>query len=235
MFKIALGAGHGINTTGKRCMKALDKNETREWWLNNRICDKVESLLKSYTGYDLLRLDDSDDGKDDIALASRVKLANSFEADFYLSIHHNAGIDGGNGGGIMAYSYPGSAKGKEWRDALYDELIKKTGLKGNRSSPKQTANFYVLVHSAMPAALLELGYMDSKTDVPVILTESYADKCANAIVNVLVKRGGLTKKATETSGTLYKVQVGAFSKKANAEALRNKLNTNGYQAYIVKV
>lgn len=234
MFKIALGAGHGINTTGKRCMKALDKKETREWWLNDRICDKVESLLKSYTGYALLRLDDSDDGKDDVALASRVKLANDFGADFYLSIHHNAGINGGSGGGIMAYSYPGSAKGKEWRDALYNELIKETGLKGNRSNPKQTANFYILAHSKMPAVLLELGFMDSKTDVPIILSESYADKCANAIVNILVKRGKLAKKDSGAKDTLYKVQVGAFNKKANAEALNAKLKANGYQSYIVK-
>ena len=39
MFKIALNAGHYLNTAGKRCLKKLDKNETREWVLNNRICD----------------------------------------------------------------------------------------------------------------------------------------------------------------------------------------------------
>ena len=47
-FKIALSAGHGKNTAGKRCKKSLDPNETREWVLNNRIADKVENLLKSY-------------------------------------------------------------------------------------------------------------------------------------------------------------------------------------------
>jgi hypothetical protein len=49
----------------------------------------------------------------------------------------------------------------------------------------------------MPAVLLELGFMDSKTDVPVILTEDYADKCATAIVEVVVKRGNLKKKPLE--------------------------------------
>ena len=43
----------------------------------------------------------------------------------------------------------------------------------------------------MPAVLLELGFMDSRTDVPVILTEEFADRCAGAIVKVLVQRGGL--------------------------------------------
>ena len=50
----------------------------------------------------------------------------------------------------------------------------------------------------MPAVLLELGFMDSKTDVPIILTEDYANKCAKAIVEVIVAKGGLTKKQVET-------------------------------------
>jgi len=236
MFKIALGAGHGLNTAGKRCLKTLDKNETREWWLNDRICDYVESYLKDYTGYELLRLDDSDDGKDDVALATRTNKANNWGADFYLSIHHNAGANGTAAGGIEAYSYTSaSAASVAWRDALYDELIAQTGLKGNRAKPKATANFYVLKHTKMPAVLLELGYMDSKTDVPIVLTNDYAQKCAKAIVKVLVKRGGLTKKAAEPeTDILYKVQVGAFSQKENAEKLKAELASKGYPVYMVR-
>ena len=29
---IAISAGHGYNTAGKRCLKKLDANETREWF-----------------------------------------------------------------------------------------------------------------------------------------------------------------------------------------------------------
>ena len=237
MFKLALSAGHGINTEGKRCMKAIDPNETREWWLNNRICDYVESYLKDYEGYTILRLDDSDDGKDNPALETRVKSANNWGADFYLSVHHNAGVNGGSGGGIMAFTAPSaSATSVAWRNELYDALIKHTGLKGNRSQPKAEGNYYVLKNTKMPAVLLELGFMDSKTDVPVILTDSYAQNCAKAIVEVLVARGKLTKKAVPSPTTaLYKVQVGAFSKKENADKLLAELKSKGYQGYIVKV
>lgn len=234
MFKIALGAGHGINTAGKRCLKSLDRNETREWWLNDRICDLIESELKSYSGYELTRLDDSDDGMDDVSLETRVNKANTVDADFYLSIHHNAGANGTAAGGIVAYTHPqSSAASVEWRDELYDALIAETGLKGNRANPKATANYYVLRKTKMPAVLLELGFMDSKTDVPVILTEDYAKKCARAIVSVIVKRGGLKKKEIKAD-TMYKVQVGAFSNEANAERLKAELVKKGYQAYVVK-
>ena len=230
MFKLALGAGHGINISGKRCLKSIDPNETREWWLNDRVCDYVEEYLNEYEGYELLRLDDSDDGMDNVALADRVKSANSWGADFYLSVHHNAGMNGGSGGGIVAYSHPQSSKESvEWRDELYDTLIGHTGLKGNRAVPKATSNLYVLRETKMPAVLLELGFMDSTTDVPVILTDEYARGCAAAIVDVIVKRAGLTKKPT----TIYKVQVGAFSKKENADRLKAELEGKGYKAYII--
>jgi N-acetylmuramoyl-L-alanine amidase len=234
MFKIALNAGHGLNTAGKRCLKTLDPNETREWTLNSRICEKVETKLKAYTGYQLLRLDDRT-GKADIALKTRTDRANTFDADFYLAIHHNAGINGGSGGGIVSIIYT-TAGGKtaEWQKALYDNLVKHTGLKGNRSTPLPKQNLHEVRESKMPAVLLELGFMDSKTDVPIILTDSFADKCATAIVEVLVQKGGLTKKpVTQTSGKIYRVQVGAYSQKANAEAMQKKLKAAGYDAIIV--
>ena len=235
MFKLALGAGHGIRTAGKRCLKSLDPNETREWWLNDRICDLVESYLKDYEGYELLRLDDSDDGKDDVELAKRARDANAWGADFYLSVHHNAGAKGGAGGGIVAYAHPqAGAETFVWRDMLYDALIEQTGLRGNRSTPKAMADFQILRQTKMAAVLLELGFMDSATDVPIILTNDFAQKCAKAIVSVIVERGGLTKKKKPAAG-LYKVQVGAFSKKANAEKLVAELAAKGYNAYITRV
>lgn len=230
MFKLALSAGHGIDTAGKRCLKSLDPKETREWFLNDRICDYIERYLSDYSGYELLRLDDSDDGKENVALAARVGAANRWGADLYLSIHHNAGINGGSGGGIVAYSHPKSSKASvEWRDALYETLIAYTGLKGNRSSPKTTGDYYVLRETKMPAVLLELGFMDSSTDVPKILTDEYAQNCAKAIVEVLVSMGKLTKR-----NEVFRVQVGSFIKRENAERLAKELNSKGYETYIVR-
>lgn len=235
-FKIALNAGHYLGTPGKRCLKNLDPNETREWVLNDRIADKVEKLLQGYTGWELIRTDDTT-GQKDISLQARTNAANNFNADIYLAVHHNAGVNGGSGGGIVAYIYTNaSAASAEWQKALYSALIEATDLKGNRSQPLAKANLHEVRETKMPAVLLELGFMDSQTDVPVILTEKYADQCAAAIVEVLVERGKLAKKPAapaEAPDKLYRVQVGAFKEKANADKLVARLKAAGFDAIIV--
>ena len=225
-----------MGTPGKRCLKALDPNETREWWLNDRIADKVEKLLSNYTGHELIRTDDTT-GEKDISLTARTNAANNFKADFYLSIHHNAGVNGGKGGGIVAYVYSNTKRQEsiDYQKDLYDALIAETGLKGNRSNPLGKANLQEVRETKMPAVLLELGFMDSATDVPVILSEKYADQCATAIVKVLVKHGGLnkktesepvtttteSKKATEAAKSFLKSLAGTYKVTASSLNVRN--------------
>ena len=233
MFKIALNAGHYMNTPGKRCLKILDPKETREWVLNARICEKVEEKLKEYSGYELLRIDNRD-GKTDKSVQTRANEANSFGADIYVSVHHNAGVNGESGGGIMAFTYTsvGDAT-KRLQKLLYNKLIEKTALRGNRATPLSTANFAECRLTSMPAVLLECGFMDSSTDVSVILSEDFANKAADAICEAVAEFGGLkkTEKPSE-SDKMHYVQVGAFKEKKNAEALADKLKAAGFPAFI---
>ena len=222
MFKLVLDAGHGLKTSGKRCLKSLDANETREWWLNDRIADEVERRLREYNGCSLLRADDRT-GARDVPLAERVKAANKWGADFYLSIHHNAGIKGGSGGGIVAYCHTGAGKASvEWRDELYEALVAHTGLRGNRATPKAKANHYVTRNTIMPSVLLELGFMDSSTDAPILLSDEYAAGCAAAIADVVVRTAGLTKKG-EIEVTEAELRAIVREEMAKIEAEKAKL------------
>lgn len=228
-FRIALTAGHYYYTPGKRCLASLDPNETREWVLNDRIADKVEKLLKNYTGYELLRTDDTS-GATSRSMKERVKAAESFKADFYLSIHHNAGVKGGKGGGIVSIvSLKPKAESMEWQKELYNELVSATGLRGNRAEPCAKMSLYECRVPTMPSVLLELGFMDSSTDVPVILSEQFANQCATAIVKVLVKRGGLRPlDAAEPYRPLYTVQTGVFRSRVFANNLLAEIKAAGF-------
>lgn len=186
-MKVALDAGHGLYTAGKRCMKGLDADQTREWVLNDRVADYVTAQLSRYP-VDILRVDDPT-GTIDISLKNRVKQANNWGADVYISIHHNAGKYGKAGGGICVFYYSNKDVRLAQANTLYDMLITHTQLVGDRANPVAKKGYYVLANTKMPAFLCELGFMDSSTDVPIILSDAHARKCADALVQFILTIG----------------------------------------------
>lgn len=176
MAKIALDAGHGLYTPGKRCLKKLDKRETREWIINDRVTDALVLYLK-LAGHSVLRVDDWDDGHTDVTLNDRVRKANNWKADAYISVHHNAGINGGSGGGTVVYVSKGcQAKSIKLQEAVYKRVIVRGKLKGNRSDGTLSANFYVIRKTKMPAILIECGFMDSAVDIKHILDTDWSEQ-----------------------------------------------------------
>lgn len=213
---ICVDAGHGYNTGGRRCLKKLDTAEHREWWLNDRIADLVETeLLRDYD-CKVVRADDTTGAKD-ISLANRVKTANSANAHMYISIHHNAGVNGGKGGGTVVFSYKNdSDKARAVR--LYNYLIAQTNLVGNRADKTSVGDFYVINKTNMPALLIENGFMDSSVDVPIIISQAHAEKTAKGIINFLVAELKLEKKkvvATPKPTTTPTVQSSLYYPKCD--------------------
>ena len=188
MFRLAIDAGHYLKTAGRRVSKKFDKNQTREWVLNDRVARYIEQYAKDYP-METLRVDDTT-GKTPVGLQKRCDRANAWKADFYLSIHHNAGILGGKGGGIVAYGYK---KPFTFRDAIYNACVAATGLKGNRAKPLASKGFHVLKHTKMMGVLMEYGFMDSSTDAPIVLTEAYAKQVAKATMEAIARVAGLQK------------------------------------------
>lgn len=181
---IALDAGHGLHTPGKRCMNAIDPYETREWILNARVADLTQALLSAYD-CTVIRVDDTT-GARDISLAARVKAANAAGADIYIAPHHNAGINGGTGGGTVVYYCSSKDERRVQAMHLYDAITARTGLIGNRSNKVIKHGWYVIKYTKMPAFLIENGFMDSWTDTPIILTQAHAEQTAQGIVDFLV-------------------------------------------------
>jgi len=236
MVKLALGAGHWLGVYGKEIPDYMGSFEfKKEWELNARIVGYMEELLALYQDVEILRLDDVT-GKRDVPLPKRTNKANSWGADLLISNHHNAGVGGGTGGGIVVIRYPNSTKfTKQMQTDLYNELIEHTGLKGNRYNPLSEANLHMLRESNMMAVLIENGFMDSKTDLPIILTDEFARQSAKAQVEFLVSLFDLKLKPVEIEEEiLYRVQVGAFTVKSNADRLAHKLKGLDYDVIMVE-
>jgi N-acetylmuramoyl-L-alanine amidase len=227
-FRIAIGAGHYLGTAGRRIPAALDENQTREWQLNNRVAGYVAEAAAMYRDVEVLRVDDPS-GKTAVSLSARCKAANDWGADFCLSIHHNA-YQGKpwSGSGVLAFSAPGSKQGAVYRDAIYDAVVKAGNLAGDRIGPKMAKGYSFLKSVKAPAVLVEYGFMDSKVDAPVILTDAYAKAVGYATMDSIAAVAGLVRKET-----LYRVQVGAFSKLKYAENMLQNLKKAGFDGYIV--
>lgn len=236
-FRVALNAGHYLGTLGKNCPKSLDPDMTKEWVLNNRVVTKMQKLLSAYEDIEVLRVDDPT-GRTQQSFTQKRKIVNDWGADFYLGVHHNAADKIFNGGGISAFATINpTAKSVEWRDALYYEAVKETGLKGNRADPLVERDLKELRYLNCAATLIECGFMDSTVDCPQILTEEYADKIAKAFVAVIVEKSGAKLKppveplkTPTTAEKVVSITLPILKRGSRGEAVRNLqtlLNTKG--------
>lgn len=222
MVKIAIDAGHGINTPGKRT-----PNGIREWTINNKVVNHIENELKKYDNVSILRVDDRT-GKTDIPLRTRTNKANAEKVDFYLSIHHNANTSvWGNWGGAEVYV---SAKTSSSNKKLAKELVDANAKIYNiRNRGVKTNNLHITRETKMPAILMELGFMDSTTD-KVIHDENKQRELGTEIARIIAKHYNLKEKDVDS---LHRVQVGAYRDISNAQKLVNDLEKLGYKPYIV--
>lgn len=224
MAKIAIDAGHGLKTWGKRCKRSLDSKETREWVLNDRVSDALATYLKS-AGHTVKRMDDTD-GSTDISLSKRVKAANNWGADFYISVHHNAGVGGGKGGGTLVYTCRNcQEKSSKAQEAIYRNAIRRGDLKGNRANGTPSSDFYVIKKTKMPACLIECGFMDSSTDIKYILNPEWSKNIALGIAEGICEVFGGKVDAAAGSGNaasgesfLVKVRVASLNIREGAGA-----------------
>lgn len=232
MAKIAIDAGHGFNTPGKRT-----PDGEREWSFNNKVVLATIKYLNQYQNVGILRLDDPT-GKTDVPLKTRTDMANKWKADILISCHHNANTGKwGTWGGTETFTYVGTWKDAERLAGLVQKGILKAYGLANRGLKK--ADFHMLRQSAMTAILIEGGFMDSSIDIKKMRDDRVLDAVGKAIAEAVAKYFGLKKKPIPKPDPVkddkfYRVQVGAFANKKNAENLAEELKGKGYSVYITK-
>ncbi|WP_075618777.1 N-acetylmuramoyl-L-alanine amidase family protein [Paenisporosarcina indica] len=160
MIKVAWSAGHGMNTSGKRT-----PDDEREWSFNNQVVHAAMAYLAKYEGVQQLRLDDPS-GKTDVPLMTRTNKANEWQADVYISCHHNAlsGVWGAHSG-VETYvmvNLEENSTSLKLASTIHPHAVKAMGLSDRGI---KFANFHELRETNMPAVLVEGGFMDSRIDI----------------------------------------------------------------------
>lgn len=223
MIKIAIDCGHGLKTSGKQTPDGI-----KEWTLNDKVRDKAVSMLKDYDCEIIFT--DNNEGNVDESLSSRLNKYKSAGASAFVSIHHNAYTGKwGNATGVEVYTdRKPTAKDKELANAIYNRLVKYTGLRG-RGVKK--ANFYVINQNTIPAVLVEGGFMDGRNDYKVITSESGQEAYAKAVAEGLVEFLNLKKKASTStpSKTVDEIAKEVIAGKwGNGQDRKDRLTKAGY-------
>lgn len=194
MVKIGLDCGHSKNTKGKETPDGI-----KEWDLNNQVRNRIVNILKDYD-VEIIHTDNKE-GYTDETLSSRLARYKSERVDAFISVHHNA-FNGkwNNATGVEVYvDKRATSKDMKLAECVYSRLVKYTGLKG-RGIKKE--NFYVINQNAIPAILVEGGFMDSRTDHKVITSDSGQNAYAKAIAEGLIEFLKLKKKTLSSKKSL---------------------------------
>lgn len=179
MVKIFLDPGHGGQDPG------AISNGLKEKDLVLDIAKRAQKKLKQYAGVEIKLSRTSDKF---LSLSERAKLANNWGADYFLSLHTNAG--GGKGYEDFIYNRTVSNATVANQNIMNIEVVKETNF-DNRG--KKKANFAVLRLTNMPAILTENGFIDNAADAKNLKSSSFRDKIAQGHVNAIVKAFGLNK------------------------------------------
>ena len=225
-MKIVLDAGHGGHDPG------AISNGLREKDLTLAIVKHIGKMLEEYEDVEILYTRTDDRFLD---LSERAAIANKTGADFFLSVHINAG----GGTGFESYVHPNANSATiAYQNVIHAEIMKSLGNVNDRG--KKRANYAVLRETKMPAILTENLFIDNVNDAVKLKSEQFLQQIIYGHVQGIIKAFGLKKKENSTQttqkpsdGKLYRVQVGAFSDRKNAERLAEELKKKGHPAVIV--
>ncbi|KHO62664.1 N-acetylmuramoyl-L-alanine amidase [Thermoanaerobacter sp. YS13] len=182
-MKICIDPGHGGYDPG-----AIGSSGLKEKDITLAVALKVAEKLR-HAGVEicLTRNSDQTPWESNNDLQMRCDIANSFGADYFVSIHCNsAGTPEAKG--AETYCYKLGGKGEVLAKAIQTELIAATG-RANRGV--KTANYYVLRCTNMPAVLTELAFISNPEEERLLADTDYQEKCATAIARAIGKVTGI--------------------------------------------
>ena len=186
MPKIYIDQGHnpsGFNT-------GAEGNGLREQDVTYEVGQALAALLRRSGNYEVRLSRNSPDevlGNSNAgSLRTRVQDANAWGADYFISIHTNGSTDP-SAKGVEAYAYTRSSPAFRLGDDIVNSLVDATGFP--RRGMFVRPGLYVLKKTAMPATLVEIGFISNPSEAAVM--RSNPGLFARGIYNGIVEFTGL--------------------------------------------
>ena len=218
-MKVFIGVGHGGNDPGAVA------NGVKEKELNLSIALACRDELKRHgVEVKLSRAKDEND-----TLSEEIKECNAYAPDLAVDIHNNAG----GGDGAEAFYHYGGGKSKTLAENIIAEIVK-AGQNSRGAKTKKNSSgkdYYGFIReTSCPSVIVECAFVDNASDLKILATEGDRQKVGQAIAKGVLKTLGVDIQGER----LYRVQVGAYLLKSNAEDMQKKIKAVGFDAFIVK-
>lgn len=183
-IKIYIDQGHNPQNPNA----GAEGNGLREQDITYRVGEELASLLRQNSNYEV-RLSrptptSSLGNSNTSSLRARVNDANAWGADYFISIHTNAS-ENPSAGGVEAFAYSSPSPAFSLGESILRSLSAATGQR-NRGM-KVRPGLYVLRKTAMPAILLEIGFISNPEEAALMNNSPtlFAQGIYNGIVNQL--------------------------------------------------
>lgn len=216
MTTVFLSAGHGGTDPGAVANGLYEKTIN----LNTLLACKTE-LERHGVKVVCSRTKDEND-----PVSQEVKEANASKADIAVSFHVNAG----GGDGFEVFYYNTSKNGKRLAQ-LCEKHVKSLGQ--NSRGLKSGNHLRFIKGTTMTSVLVESFFIDNIKDKTI--GDAVAEQTAFGVAyaKAILEYLGITYKA-KSSNTVYRVQVGSYGSKTNAEKAKKQLKEKGFDAIIVQ-
>lgn len=219
MAKVFIGVGHGGSDPGAVA------NNTKEKDLNLSIALACRDMLARHgVSVKMSRTKDEND-----TLSEEIKECNAFAPDLAVDIHNNAG----GGDGAEAFYHYGGGKSKTLAENILGEIVK-VGQNSRGAKIRKNSNgkdYYGFIREvSAPSVIVECAFVDNASDLKILASESQKKSMGEAIAKGILKTLGIAIQSEKR----YKVQVGCYLLRSNADAMEKKIKAAGFDAFIVK-
>lgn len=207
MSIVVIDPGHGGKDPGAKGNGLVEKQLTLQFGL------KLRDWLRQHYQVDVRMTRDTDIF---LSLSDRAQFANLLNADYFISLHHNAA----GGEGFESYVYLGTQENQSgaYQRIIHDEVMQYLSTLGVKDRGKKDANFAVLRETKMPALLLENLFVDHQHDANLLKNPAVIDEWTKSIAKGMAKALNLKE--------LSPVQVPDWKKEAVDWMFNEGLLTN---------
>ena len=201
-LSVVIDPGHGGHSAG-----AVGRSGLREKDVNLDVALRAYRRLQALgASVRLTRMDDNpvrpwrrgNRAEHQRELLARCELANALEADLFVSVHANA-----RESNPLQYrgteTYYRKADSARFAGVMQQELVRALQL-ADGGVKRHPSPIIVLYRTAMPAVLVEIGYLSNPADEALLATSALRDRAAIGIVNGIKRyaaEGGLLPRAAD--------------------------------------